>query len=174
MTHILACIDSSNTSPAVCDYAAWASLNFALPLTLLNVVDRPPCLEIRPGSLAHVLDAMTLDEQRHEQALKQGYLMLQNARERAIADGVRVHRFWLGSTTSRMIRTTTRPLLAGRNSSSGSALSRLMAGVSALPKCRGKRMFHSNPDIERTPPIGNRLEYPWRFLTESEGECSMD
>jgi nucleotide-binding universal stress UspA family protein len=31
---------------------------------------------------------VTLDEQRHEQALKQGYLMLQNARERAIADGV--------------------------------------------------------------------------------------
>lgn len=88
MTHILACIDSSTTSPAVCDYAAWASLNFVLPLTLLNVVDRPPCLETRPGSLAHVLDAMTLDEQRHEQALKQGYLMLQNARERAIADGV--------------------------------------------------------------------------------------
>lgn len=88
MTHILACIDSSNTCPAVCDYAAWASLNFALPLTLLNVVNRPPCVEILPGSLGHVLEAMTLDEQRHEQALKQGYLLLQNARERAIAGGV--------------------------------------------------------------------------------------
>lgn len=88
MTHILACIDSSTTSPAVCDYAAWASLNFVLPLTLLNVVDRPAGVEIRPGSLAHVLEAMSLDEKRHEQALKQGLRMLQNARERAIADGV--------------------------------------------------------------------------------------
>ena len=88
MTHILACIDSSNTSPAVCDYAAWASLNFVLPLTLLNVVDRPAGVEIRPGSLAHMLEAMSLDEKRHEQALKQGLIMLRNARERAIADGV--------------------------------------------------------------------------------------
>lgn len=88
MTRILACIDSTNTSPVVCDYAAWASLNFGLPLTLLNVVNRPPCMENQPGSLAHMLDSMTLDERRHERALKQGYLMLQNARERAIADGV--------------------------------------------------------------------------------------
>lgn len=88
MTHILACIDSADTSPAVCDYAAWASLNFVLPLTLLNVVDRPAGEEIRPASLAHVLEALSLDEKRHEQALKQGLIMLQNARERAIADGV--------------------------------------------------------------------------------------
>ncbi|MBM6446775.1 MULTISPECIES: universal stress protein [Pseudomonas] len=88
MTRILACIDSTNASPAVCDYAAWASLNFGLPLTLLNVVNRPSCMETQPGSLAHMLDSMTLDERRHERALKQGYLMLQNARERAITDGV--------------------------------------------------------------------------------------
>ncbi|WP_052028475.1 universal stress protein [Pseudomonas syringae] len=88
MTHILACIDSADTSPAVCDYAAWASLNFALPLTLLNVVDRPAGEDIRPASLAHVLEALSLEKKRHEQALKQGLIMLQNARERAIADGV--------------------------------------------------------------------------------------
>lgn len=38
--NVLACIDGSLSSEAVCDYAAWASLQLGAPLTLLHVLDR--------------------------------------------------------------------------------------------------------------------------------------
>lgn len=40
MTHVMACIDSSPSSPAVSDYAAWASQRLNAPLTLLHVLDQ--------------------------------------------------------------------------------------------------------------------------------------
>jgi nucleotide-binding universal stress UspA family protein len=138
MTHILACIDSSNSSPAVCDYAAWASLNFLLPLTLLNVVERPASVEIRPGSLAHVLEAMSLDEKRHEQALKQGLIMLQNARERAIADGVMQPELRQsdGELLGRLLEmeTDSRWLVMGKHSSFCPRLNQLETIIHALHK----------------------------------------
>lgn len=39
MTNVVACIDGSSTTPAVCDYAAWASLRLAAPLKFLHVLD---------------------------------------------------------------------------------------------------------------------------------------
>lgn len=39
MTHVMACIDNSQSSLAVCDYAAWASQRLSAPLTLLHVLD---------------------------------------------------------------------------------------------------------------------------------------
>ena len=40
MTHVMACIDNSQSSLAVCDYAAWASQQLNAPLTLLHVLDK--------------------------------------------------------------------------------------------------------------------------------------
>ncbi|MNM51296.1 Universal stress protein family protein [compost metagenome] len=138
MTHILACIDSADTSPAVCDYAAWASLNFVLPLTLLNVVDRPAGEEIRPASLAHVLEALSMDEKRHDLALKQGLIMLQNARERAIADGVKQPELRQndGELLSRLLEMETdmRWIVMGRHSSICPRLNQLETIIHALHK----------------------------------------
>lgn len=40
MTQVIACIDGSTSAPAVCDYAAWASLSLEAPLTFLHVLDQ--------------------------------------------------------------------------------------------------------------------------------------
>ena len=38
---ILACIDGSNVTQYVCDYAAWYAQKLKLPITLLHVVHNP-------------------------------------------------------------------------------------------------------------------------------------
>lgn len=96
MTHVMACIDGSRASTAVCDYAAWASLRLKAPLTFLHVLARTvegmgANLSGRIGldaqeSLLEELAA--LDEKRSRLALEQGKLMLEAAVERAIRDGV--------------------------------------------------------------------------------------
>ncbi|MFU7157019.1 universal stress protein [Pseudomonas aeruginosa] len=95
MTHVMACIDGSPSAAAVCDYATWASQRLQAPLTLLHVVDRsefpqPGDLSgnIGLGSREHLLDELaSLDEKRAKIAREQGQLMLDAARERAIAAG---------------------------------------------------------------------------------------
>lgn len=96
MTQVIACIDGSNTTPAVCDYAAWASLRLDAPLLFLHVLDKSefPAKSnlsgnIGLGSRESLLTELSdLDEQRAKLALEQGRLMLEAARERAIRDGV--------------------------------------------------------------------------------------
>ena len=96
MTQVIACIDGSPSSAAVCDYAAWASLRLEAPLVLLHVLDRSqyPVKEdlsgnIGLGSREHMLEEMTaLDEQRSKLALDDGRRMLDEAKKRAEADGV--------------------------------------------------------------------------------------
>ena len=96
MTHVMACIDGSQSTAAVCDYAAWASLRLAAPLTLLHVLDDlqypvSPDLtgNIGLGSREHLLEELAgLDQQRHKIAMEQGRLMLEAARERVQADGI--------------------------------------------------------------------------------------
>ena len=48
MNNVLACIDGSPQAAAVCDCAAWASLQLDAPLTLLHVLDQQqyPAAEI--------------------------------------------------------------------------------------------------------------------------------
>jgi nucleotide-binding universal stress UspA family protein len=92
----MACIDGSQSTAAVCDYAAWASLRLATPLTLLHVLDDlqypvSPDLtgNIGLGSREHLLEELAgLDQQRHKIAMEQGRLMLDAARERVQADGI--------------------------------------------------------------------------------------
>ncbi len=96
MTHVIACIDGSASAPAVCDYAAWASLMLEAPLTFLHVLDQrryPVATDLSGniglGSREHLLDELaSLDEQRGKLALEQGRIMLATAKERAIKDGV--------------------------------------------------------------------------------------
>ncbi|GAA0566635.1 universal stress protein [Halomonas salifodinae] len=93
---VMAAIDGSQFSEGVCDYAAWASLALGAPLTFLHVVDNHPQTaeadlsgNIGLGSREHLLEELaSLDEQRAKLAQEQGRLMLQAAKERAIADGV--------------------------------------------------------------------------------------
>ncbi len=96
MTQVIACIDGTSTTPAVCDCAAWASLRMDAPLVILHVLDKSeyPTESNLSGSIglgsreALLTDLSDLDEKRAKLALEQGRIMLEAARERAIADGV--------------------------------------------------------------------------------------
>ncbi|HUH36529.1 MAG TPA: universal stress protein [Spongiibacteraceae bacterium] len=96
MTCVIACIDGSASAPAVCNYAAWASLKLDAPLCFLHVLDQrqypiTPDLSgnIGLGSREHLLDELAaLDEKRGKLALEQGHILLAGAKERAISAGV--------------------------------------------------------------------------------------
>ena len=96
MSQVIACIDGSKLTLAVCDYAAWASRKMDAPLDFLHVLGRseypiPADLSgnIGLGSREHLLQELAeLDEKRGRVALEQGRLMLEAAKARAIADGV--------------------------------------------------------------------------------------
>ncbi|MGE6793218.1 universal stress protein [Pseudomonas guineae] len=96
MTQVMACIDGSHSTRAVCDYAAWANQRLSAPLTLLHVLDEvqyptQPDLSgaIGLGSREHLLEELaSLDQKRHTLAMEQGRLMLEAARERVQTEGV--------------------------------------------------------------------------------------
>ncbi len=96
MKQVVGCIDGSRAAAAVCDYAAWASLRLAAPLTLFHVLDqeRYPAEtdlagSIGLGSREHLLEELAeLDQRRSKLALEQGRHMLEAATERARAAGV--------------------------------------------------------------------------------------
>lgn len=98
MTHVMACIDNSQSSVAVCDYAAWASQRLDAPLTLLHVLDEekyPAGADLSGsiglGSREHLLEELaTLDARRARLALEQGQGMLEKARERTVICGAAV------------------------------------------------------------------------------------
>jgi nucleotide-binding universal stress UspA family protein len=96
MTNVVACIDGSNTTPAVCDYAAWASKRLNAPLKFLHVLNKaefPPPIDftgnIGMGGKEALLKELTeLDEKRGKLALEHGSLMLDFAKARAKNFGV--------------------------------------------------------------------------------------
>jgi len=93
---VVACIDGSAAAPAVCDYAAWASVHMNSPLTLLHVLDEDrypsePDLAgtLGLGSREQLLDELAqLDRKRAKLALEHGHHMLDNAEARLAAAGV--------------------------------------------------------------------------------------
>ena len=95
MTHVMACIDNSQSSLAVCDGAVWASQRLSAPLTLLHVLDqeRYPVSSdlsgnIGLGSREHLLEELAaLDSQRAKLALEQGRHLLETAHERIATAG---------------------------------------------------------------------------------------
>ncbi|MCQ6255088.1 universal stress protein [Pseudomonas sp. Q11] len=98
MTHVMACIDNSQSSVAVCDYAVWASQRLDAPLTLLHVLDEekyPAGADLSGsiglGSREHLLEELaTLDARRARLALEQGQDMLEKARERTVIGGAAI------------------------------------------------------------------------------------
>lgn len=96
MTQVIACIDGSPLTLAVCDYAAWASKQLAAPLDFLHVLGKSdyPIPTDFSGNIgldsreSLLLELATLDEKRSKLALEQGRLMLEAAKARAVADGV--------------------------------------------------------------------------------------
>ena len=94
MTQILACIDGSILSTAVCDAGAWASERLEAPLLLLHALEKTESPEgnfagnIGLGSREALLEELTaLDEQRSKLALEHGKHMLEQAEARAKEDG---------------------------------------------------------------------------------------
>ncbi|MEQ6886730.1 universal stress protein [Salicola sp. Rm-C-2C1-2] len=93
---VMAAIDGSQFSQAVCDCAAWASLALEVPLTFLHVNDNhaAPSEQDLSGNLSlgareHLMEELSrLDEERARVAQEQGRLMLQSAKERATEYGV--------------------------------------------------------------------------------------
>jgi len=96
MNNVLACIDGSPQAAAVCDYAAWASLQLDAPLTLLHVLDHQqyPATGnlsgiIGLGSREYLLEELAaLDEKRSKLALEEGRMMLDAAKQRVATAGV--------------------------------------------------------------------------------------
>jgi nucleotide-binding universal stress UspA family protein len=96
MINVIACIDGSRISTSVSDCAAWASLRLDAPLVLLHVLDKAeyPTHSDMSGNIglgsreALLQELAELDEKRGRLALEQGRLMLDAARQRAVADGV--------------------------------------------------------------------------------------
>jgi nucleotide-binding universal stress UspA family protein len=135
MTHVITFIDGSASAPALCDYAAWASLRLEAPLTFLHVLDQrqyPVAANLSGhiglGSREQLLDELAaLDEQRGKPALEQGRIMLAAAKERAMAGGVAApecrqrHGDLLESL--RELESEMRLLVIGRQSESSSGLS---------------------------------------------------
>jgi nucleotide-binding universal stress UspA family protein len=94
---VLACIDGSALTEAVCDYAAWIAARVDAPLKLLHTID--PHHEtavtsdlngsIGLGSQEHLLEELTaVEQQRSKLRLQQGKLLLQAAKERVQQAGV--------------------------------------------------------------------------------------
>jgi nucleotide-binding universal stress UspA family protein len=96
VTNVIACIDGSPASPAVCDYAAWSSQRMEAPLVLLHVLDQAqyPTTHnlsgnIGFGSRESLLNELAeLDAKRNKLALEQGRLVLDEAYDRVKASGV--------------------------------------------------------------------------------------
>ena len=96
MNTVLACIDGSPQAAAVCDYAAWASLQLDAPLTLLHVLDQQqyPATGnlsgiIGLGSREYLLEELAaLDEKRSKLVLEEGRMMLDAAKQRVATAGV--------------------------------------------------------------------------------------
>lgn len=94
---VLACVDHSSYVTTVCDYASWAALQLNAPLEFIHVLDRHPEVAARIdltgniglGSQEHLLEDLSeLDERRSKIALERGRLLLEGAKQRAMADGI--------------------------------------------------------------------------------------
>jgi len=93
--HVVACIDGSTHSAAVCDYAAWASKRLTKPLTLLHniepaydpvVTDFSGLMEL-DGRETLLEELTSIEEQRSRLMLEQGKFILNAARQRAVFAG---------------------------------------------------------------------------------------
>jgi nucleotide-binding universal stress UspA family protein len=94
---VLACIDGSSLTEAVCDYAAWIAQRVDAPLKLLHIIDHHHEAaahvdlsgNIGLDSQQHLLEELTAAEQQLSKLkLQQGKQLLQAAKERVIENGI--------------------------------------------------------------------------------------
>lgn len=94
---VLACIDGSALSEAVCDYAAWIAHRVDAPVKLFHTIDHHHELAAKTDlsgnigldSREHLLEEMTtLEQQQSKVRLQQGKALLQAARDRVIQAGI--------------------------------------------------------------------------------------
>jgi len=94
---VLACIDGSSLTEAVCDYAAWIAQRVEAPLKLLHTINHHP--EAAPisdlsgniglGSQEHLLEELiSVEQQRSKLLLQQGKLILNAAKDRVMQAGI--------------------------------------------------------------------------------------
>ena len=94
---VLACVDGSSLTNAVCDYAAWIAQRVAAPLSLMHSIDHHPetaALLDLSGNIGldsrdHLLEDMTqLEQQQNKLKLQQGKLIIQAAEQRVAQAGI--------------------------------------------------------------------------------------
>ncbi|HFD13203.1 MAG TPA: universal stress protein [Crenotrichaceae bacterium] len=94
---VLACIDDSSLSEAVCDYAAWIAQRLNTPLKLLHTIDHHHETALTTdlsGNLGvdghdHLLEELTnLEQQQGKLRIQQGKKILNTAKQRVVADGI--------------------------------------------------------------------------------------
>lgn len=94
---VLAGIDGSSLTNAVCDYAAWIASRVEAPLKLLHTIDHHPETAVNTdltGNIGvdtrdHLLeDIIELDQQRSKLRMQQGKQILQAAKERVMQAGI--------------------------------------------------------------------------------------
>jgi len=94
---VIACIDGTETSTTVCEYAVWGAKRMSAPLEFLHVIDRQP--DVAPtsdfsGNLAMdtqedlLKELAELDAQRSKIAQEHGRMLVQAARSRAAELGI--------------------------------------------------------------------------------------
>ncbi|MGI0118439.1 universal stress protein [Zooshikella sp. RANM57] len=96
ISKVLACIDGSRYSTAVCDYSVWASQRINAPLKLLHNIEHhqiPGMVDLSGsiglGSQEKLLDELTtLEQQRSKLLVQQGKIMLDAAKSRAEQAGI--------------------------------------------------------------------------------------
>ncbi|MDF9392028.1 MULTISPECIES: universal stress protein [Methylococcus] len=150
-THcVIACIDGSALTPAVCDYAAWIAQRVSAPLKLLHAIDHHPETAVTTDlsgnigldSRDHLLEELSqIEQQRSKLRLQQGKSLLQSARERVIQAGI------------------ASPITCQRHGSLVKALIELEEGIRVLVVGVRGKMHENRPD-----QIGAKLESIIRSL----------
>lgn len=93
---VIACIDGSSVSEAVCDYSSWIATKSNLPLKLLHTIEQtsqPATSDLTGaiglGSQQELLNELTeLEQSRGRLLIQKGQIMLQAAKERVMDNGV--------------------------------------------------------------------------------------
>ncbi|WP_086930100.1 universal stress protein [Agarilytica rhodophyticola] len=93
---VLSCIEGSKVSEAVCDYSSWIATSVKAPLKLLHTIQHHTTPSVTDysgaiglGSREGLLNELTEAEQNRSRLMvEKGQLMLNNAKARAIEDGV--------------------------------------------------------------------------------------
>ncbi|MFT5520127.1 MAG: nucleotide-binding universal stress UspA family protein [Enterobacterales bacterium] len=93
---ILACIDGSSVTEAVCDYSSWIANGVSAPLKLLHTIEQgnTPVIAdysgaIGLGSSEELLNELTeIEQKRRGLLIKQGQLMLDAAKHRINESGI--------------------------------------------------------------------------------------